>query len=128
MNVFQKLSALLLIVSHLCVADMPYLSLKERTSRATAVVSGEVVSIVAISFTEEKFSRKIAIVKINSVEKGDVQSEFILVSIGMVLPEHLINSQEIQVKVGDNAKWILNQDKTDLFMLNRPDNFHIIID
>ena len=128
MNIFQKYAALLLIVSNVSIADMPYLSLEERKSQAVAIISGEIVSIVSISFAGEKFSRKIAVVKIKSVEKGDVQSAFILVSIGKNLPENLKNSQTIQVNVGDGGKWILNQDKTDLFVLNRPENFTKTID
>ena len=105
---------------------MPYMSLEERLSQAVAVVSGEVVSIVEISFSPEKFGRKVAIVKVNDVKKGDVPSEFILVSFGMVLPAKLKSSQEIAVNQGEQGQWILAKDATGLFVLNRPENFRKI--
>lgn len=114
---------LIILVSQHSRADLAFLSEEERTAQAVAVISGEVVSIDAIKFPTEKFSRKIAIVKVNSVEKGDIRSGFILVSIGMVLPDMLKSSQTIDVKLAVSGRWFLDKDETGLFVLNRPDNF-----
>lgn len=119
----RVVSVFLLILSSTCLADIPYLSLEERTVQAFAVISGEIVSIVPINISGEKLSRKIAIVKVDTVEKGTIESAFVLVSVGIVTTGSFKSSQEVELNVKDTGRWLLNYDKSGLFILNRPDDF-----
>ncbi|MCC5451061.1 hypothetical protein LMJ53_04840 [Rheinheimera sp. UJ51] len=102
-------------------ADELYLTIEEREQQAVLIVSAEVVSLVPLKFSEDLYARKVAILAIQNITKGNTNSEFILVSVGYYWPYGMLNSQDIKVEVGMRGTWFLTKEKeTGLFQLNSP--------
>jgi hypothetical protein len=123
MKNLKLISCILLLTTFVCKADFPFLSIEQRTDNATLIVTGKIVSIESIKMSDELHPRKVAIVKINNLEKGKIESEFLLVNIGFSWPNNLKSSQDMNLKLYDEGKWLLNKDKSGLFILTSPDNF-----
>jgi hypothetical protein len=119
----KLITFIFLLTTFLCNADFPDLPIKERTTNAMLVVAGKVVSIESIKFPDEQHPRKVAILRIDKVEKGISTSNYLLVTIGVYWPNNIKSSQDMNLKLYDEGKWLLNKDKTGLFILTSPDNF-----
>ncbi|MDP5035040.1 hypothetical protein [Alishewanella sp. SMS8] len=102
-------------------ADELYLTIEEREQQAVLIVSAKVVSLVPLKFSEDLYERKVAILAIQNISKGNSNAEFILVSVGYYWPYGMLNSQDINVEVGMKGTWFLTKEKeTGLFKLNSP--------
>ena len=123
MKILKLISYLLLLTAFICKADIPYLSIEQRIDNATIIVIGKIVSFESLKMYGELHPRKVAIVKIKTLVKGKVASEFLLATIGFYWPNNIRSTQDMNLKLYDEGKWLLNKDKSGLFMLTRPDNF-----
>ncbi|MCB5225855.1 hypothetical protein JAO78_003410 [Alishewanella sp. 16-MA] len=102
-------------------ADELYLTIEEREQQAVLIVSAEVLSLVPLKFSEDLYERKVAILAIQNISKGNSNAEFILVSVGYYWPYGMLNSQDINVEVGMKGTWFLTKEiETGLFKLNSP--------
>jgi hypothetical protein len=123
MKILKLISYLLLLTTFICKADFPYLSIEQRVENASLIVIGKIVSFESIKIYDELHPRKVAVVKIKTLVKGKLASEFLLASVGFYWPNNIKSSQDMDLKLYDEGKWLLNKDKSGLFMLTRPDNF-----
>ena len=123
MKILKLISYLLLLTTFICKADFPYLSIEQRVENASLIVIGKIVSFESIKIYDELHPRKVAVVKIKTLVKGKLASEFLLASVGYYWPNNIKSSQDMDLKLYDEGKWLLNKDKSGLFMLTRPDNF-----
>ena len=123
MKILKLISYLLLLTAFICKADIPYLSIEQRIDNATIIVIGKIVSFESLKMYGELHPRKVAIIKIKTLVKGKVASEFLLATIGFYWPNNIRSTQDMNLKLYDEGKWLLNKDKSGLFMLTRPDNF-----
>lgn len=109
-----------IVISGKTAADEPYRSFEDREQQATLIVKAKVVSLVPLKFSQDMHERKVAILAIQNIIKGNFGSEFILVSVGYYWPGGVVSSQDIAIEVGISGTWLLSKDETGLFKLNSP--------
>jgi hypothetical protein len=117
------ITSLFFIMNFTCLADAPFISIEQRNADAEVILSGKIVSFESIKFPNELHPRKVAIVKVEDTEKGQINSEFALITVGYYWPNNLVSSQDLSFNLQDRGKWLLNKDETGLFVLNNPNNF-----
>jgi hypothetical protein len=125
-DIFSKLSFMLILIALPAMSDMPYVETKQLFSLSDVVIVGEMVGFQELKFTSEAHAHRVAIVKISRVKKGNINSNFVLVSYGYVWPDNLKSSQDFDLPLKQMGTWLIQKKQSGLYSLDRPERFIVL--